>query len=50
MCGLVCIRAWYVYPQLPTWALDAACNEVTDEEKLAVPEFFCGRPIKTPER
>ena len=35
---------------LPAWALDAASNDITEEEKLAVPEFFCGRPIKTPER
>ena len=35
---------------LPAWALDPASNEITEEEKLAVPEFFCGRPIKTPDR
>ena len=35
---------------LPAWAEDADSNEITEEEKLAVPEFFCGRPIKTPQR
>ncbi|EKX37195.1 hypothetical protein GUITHDRAFT_145154 [Guillardia theta CCMP2712] len=31
-------------------ALDLENTEITEEEKQAVPEFFCGRPIKTPER
>lgn len=35
---------------LPDWALDTGSNNITEEEKLAVPEFFCGRPIKTPQR
>ena len=30
---------------LPRWAVDAASDEITEEEKLAVPEFFCGRYI-----
>jgi hypothetical protein len=35
---------------LPNWATNPGSDEITDEEKRAVPEFFCGRPIKTPER
>ena len=35
---------------LPPWAEDVNSNDITEEEKLAVPEFFCGRPIKTPQR
>jgi len=42
--------SWDPTRPLPTWALDLENTEITEEEKQAVPEFFCGRPIKTPER
>jgi hypothetical protein len=32
---------------LPAWATDPDNMEITDEEKKAIPEFFCGRYVPT---
>lgn len=36
--------------ELPEWVANHESDVITDAEKVAIPEFFCGRPVKTPER
>lgn len=31
---------------LPAWATDPDNTLITEEEKLAIPEFFCGRWVR----